>query len=89
MLAPLRDRGGQHVGESAEPNFGVYGKVKAYACRKNYPLCSENPTANEEAKKSLSSKRNLMATKETESKQRVVAESRQWLVQSSTPPLLG
>ena len=74
MLAPLRDRGRQRAGESAEPNFGVYGKLKAYACRKNYPLCSENPTANEEAKQSFSSKRILMATKETESKQRVVAE---------------
>ena len=41
---------------------------------KNYPSCSENPTANEEAKPSFSSKRILMATKETESKQRVVAE---------------
>ena len=51
VLAPLRDRGRQRSGESAEPNFAVYGKVKAYyAWRKNYPLCSENPTANEEAK---------------------------------------
>ena len=74
MLAPLRDRGRQRAAESAEPNFGVYGKLKAYACRKNYPLCSENPTANEEAKQSFSSKRNLITTKETESKQRVVAE---------------
>ena len=41
---------------------------------KNYPLFSENPAANEEAKQSSSSKRNLMATKETETKQRVVAE---------------
>ena len=75
MLAPLRDRGRQRAGEreSAEPNFGVYGKLKAYACRKNYPLCSENPTGNEEAKQSFSSKRNLITTKETESK-RVVAE---------------
>ena len=74
MLAPLRDRGRQRAGDSAEPNFGVYGKLKAYACRKNYPLCSENPTANEEARQSFFSKRSLMATKETESKQRVVAE---------------
>ena len=73
MLAPLRDRGRQRAGESAEPNFGVYGKLKAYACRKNYPLCSENPTANEEAKRSLSPKRNSVVTKETKSKQ-VVTE---------------
>ena len=70
MLAPPRDS----FQESAETNFGVYGKLKAYACRKNYPSFSENPTAKEEAKQSFSSKRNLMATKETESKQRVVAE---------------
>ena len=74
MLAPVRDRGRLRSGESAEPNFGVYGKVKAYACRKNYPLFSENPIANEDAKQSLSSKINLMVTKETDSKQRVVAE---------------
>ena len=72
MLAPLRDRGCWRAGESAKPNFGVYGKLKA--CRKNYPLCSENPTANEEAKQSFSSKRILMETKETETKQRMVAE---------------
>ena len=73
MLAPLRDRGRQRAGESAEPNFGDYGKLKAYACRKKLSIILENPTANEEAKQSLSSKRILMATKETESKQ-VVAE---------------
>ena len=34
MLAPQRDRGRQRLGESAELNVGVHGKVKAYACQK-------------------------------------------------------